>query len=68
MNLRLTIHNSHVLLDLCVVEPPPDEPLGGVERVLGVGHGLTLGGHASKALALCEDIKFQQLCFTSNQY
>ena len=38
--------NSHVLLDLCVVEAPADEPLGGVEGVLRVGDGLPLGGHA----------------------
>ena len=38
--------NSHVLLDLGVVEASADEPLGGVEGVLRVGDGLPLGGHA----------------------
>ena len=44
--------DSHVLLDLWVVEPPADEPLGSVEGVLRVGDGLALGGHTGKALAL----------------
>ena len=46
----------HVLLDLSVVEAPSDEPLGGVEGVLGVGDRLPLGRHASQPLALCKRI------------
>lgn len=41
-----------VFLDLGVVVAPSNQPLGGVQRVLGVGDGLPLGRHAHQALAI----------------
>ena len=43
--------HSHVLLHLRVVEAPPDQPLGGVQGVVGVGNGLPLGRHAHQTLS-----------------
>lgn len=42
----------HVFFDLVLVKFPADEPLGGVERVCGVGHGLSLCGHSDQPLAV----------------
>ena len=39
-------------LDLLVGEGPADEALDGVEGVVGVGDGLTAGGHADEAGAV----------------
>ena len=33
-------HHLHLLLRLCIVERAPDEALGGIDRVGGVGDGL----------------------------
>ena len=44
--------NVHVLLDLFVLEPSADQSLRGVERVGGIGDGLSFGGHASQTLSL----------------
>ena len=52
---RFILFHSHVLLDLCVVIAAPDETLGGIQRVVGVGHSLPLGGHAHQSLSIsCE--------------
>ena len=52
---RLILFHSQVFLDLCVVVAAPDEPLGGIQRVVGVGHGLPLGRHAHQSLSFsCE--------------
>ncbi len=45
-------HQVDVLLDFLVGELAANQPLDGVEGVLGVGHRLTLGGCTDQNLAL----------------
>ena len=45
-------HEADVLLDFLFLEPPPDQPLDGEDRVLGVGDRLPLGRRADQDFAV----------------